>query len=470
LSDSSEPFVSIQIGPESLVDEGFDHVLADVGERAACNAVLISTHSFAYGTIGRAAESIYPGHGRMEQPGEHWHGGAYVPVDPQFYRFTRLEPQRPAEADTREVDVLERSIAAARPLGLRVYARIAENAVNNASIPRVMPGYVNVLAIDHTGRRSGSPCLNNPDYRGWYLGIAEELVKRYPEIEGICIGMEGRGPLYFTLTQGHAGRCFCPHCRAMGRDRDLNPERARAGYAALTDYATRTLTGGRPRDGAFVDFLKVSYRHPEVLGWEQLYYDAKANFRRELYGAIKALDRRKQVGWHLWHTITFDPFLRAGETFDEMPGYADWIKPAIYHNSGGARSRAHVEGLRRTVFADLSRDEALAFFRRTLGYPELPAWDAMPQGLPPSYVETETRRVVDAVGDAIPVYPGIDVDVPVGRGIEDAYHRSEPADVYAAVRAAFAGGAKGIVISRKYSEARLENLSAVGDAVRSLGA
>jgi hypothetical protein len=253
----------------------------------------------------------------------------------------------------------------------------------------------------------------------------------------------------------------------MGHERDLSAERARAGYAALADFAARSHRG-RPRDGHFVDFLKVLYRHPEVLGWEQLYYDAKAGFRRELYGAIKAIDPTKRVGWHLWHTITFDPFLRAGETFDELPEYADWLKPAIYHHSGGLRTKGHVESVQRTLWGDLTAEATYALYAAALGYQGLPEWVRLADGLPASYVETETRRVVEAVRGEIPVYPGIDVDVPVGRGLTEPARRSQPDDVYAAVRAAFAGGAQGIVVSRKYSEARLEHLDAAGAAVRSL--
>lgn len=468
----TEPFISIQIGPESFVDEGVEHVLDDIKERAACNVALVSTHSFAQGTMGRPPARFYPRHGKRRATDERWLGGAAVPIDPQYYRFTRLTPQRPPEAEVLDLDVLEMSLGPARERGIRVYARIAENAIDNDRIPKVIPGYVHVLAIDHTGRRSGSPCLNNPDYKGWYLGVVEELVKRYPEIEGICIGMEGRGPLHATMTQGTAGHCFCPICRQIGRDRDINPERARTGYAALADYATRA-RADRPRDGYFAEFWKVLLRHPEVLAWEQLYNDSKANLRREVYGAIKAVDDTKFVGWHLWHTITFDPFLRAGETFDEMPEYADWIKPAIYHSGGGPRLKRHLSGLRRTVYGDLSDRQALEFQERTLGYADLPGWpdwDHLEDGLPASYVEAETRRVVAAVRNEIPVYPGIDVDIASREGMAETWERATPEGVTAAVKAAFAGGAKGIVVSRKYSEARLDHLAGVGAAVRQLRA
>ena len=137
---------------------------------------------------------------------------------------------------------------------------------------------------------------------------------------------------------------------------------------------------------------------------------------------------------------------------------------------GYTSSDERAKSVQRTVWGDLTEEQTYALYCATLGYSNLPAWDDLPQGLPAGYVETETRRMVAAVRDQIPVYPGIDVDVPVGRGMAEDYHRSTPEDVYAAVRAAFAGGATCIVISRKYSEARLENLAAVGAAVRSLAA
>jgi hypothetical protein len=61
------------------------------------------------------------------------------------------------------------------------------------------------------------------------------------------------------------------------------------------------------------------------------------------------------------------------------------------------------------------------------------------------------------------VYPGIDVGVP-GRG-----KQVTPQDVRASVQAVFASGAPGIVLSRKYSEMKLANLAAAGDALREAG-
>lgn len=87
-----------------------------------------------------------------------------------------------------------------------------------------------------------------------------------------------------------------------------------------------------------------------------------------------------------------------------------------------------------------------------------------PRGFSADYVARETQRTIAGVGEGVKVYPGIDVDIPT-----DAEHTKCTRDgVRDATMAAFGAGADGVVISRKYSEMRLENLSGVGDALRAL--
>ena len=60
------------------------------------------------------------------------------------------------------------------------------------------------------------------------------------------------------------------------------------------------------------------------------------------------------------------------------------------------------------------------------------------------------------------VWPGIDIDIPTARTSK----KTTPDDVYAAVTAAFDGGAPGVLLSRKYSEMKLANLAGAGRAIR----
>jgi len=66
-------------------------------------------------------------------------------------------------------------------------------------------------------------------------------------------------------------------------------------------------------------------------------------------------------------------------------------------------------------------------------------------------------------GNRIPVYPGVDVGVPChGKQIT-------PEDARDAMKAAFASGAQGVVLSRKYSEMKLANLAGAGQGLREAG-
>jgi len=56
------------------------------------------------------------------------------------------------------------------------------------------------------------------------------------------------------------------------------------------------------------------------------------------------------------------------------------------------------------------------------------------------------------------VLPGIDIGIPTGK----SSRKASPEDTYAAVAAALKAGADGLILSRKYSEMQLANLSARG--------
>ena len=66
-------------------------------------------------------------------------------------------------------------------------------------------------------------------------------------------------------------------------------------------------------------------------------------------------------------------------------------------------------------------------------------------------------RLAAELGD-----PGIDIDVPTK--LTDK--RTKPDDVRKSVRAAFEGGADGVVLAREYVEMWLANLQAAGDTLR----
>jgi len=125
----------------------------------------------------------------------------------------------------------------------------------------------------------------------------------------------------------------------------------------------------------------------------------------------------------------------------------------------------YIRNVSRTVFADLDPDAALKLSYSLLQYPNEAALAEIPtRGLSSDYVIRETKRAAANAGARMKIYPGIDVDIPTGPNEK----KTTPDDVYGAVKGALESGAHGVILSRKYSEMRLDNLKAAGRAVRDL--
>jgi hypothetical protein len=125
-----------------------------------------------------------------------------------------------------------------------------------------------------------------------------------------------------------------------------------------------------------------------------------------------------------------------------------------------------LKNVHTTIFHDARPEETLPFYYRLMGYSGEASFDKLASaGLSPEYVARETRRAIAGVNKEIAIYPGIDIDIPT----EKNEKKTQPADVKAAVKAALDSGASGVVLSRKYSEMRLANLSAAGEALKEFG-
>ena len=168
----------------------------------------------------------------------------------------------------------------------------------------------------------------------------------------------------------------------------------------------------------------------------------------------------------MWHNNSFSPFYRAEQDYGDFAKYSDFLKVVMYNNCGGPRLAQYVRNAHATLFADLTPDQVLEFTYGVQQYRERPLDRIAAEGLSADYVLRETRRAVAGAGPGSPlkIWPGIDIDIPTGASDK----KTQPEDVYQAVRAAFQGGAHGVLLSRKYSEMKLANLAAAGRAVREL--
>ena len=463
---SKKKFIAIQVGAVSFVDEGVDKVLDIFQERGRINALMLAVFTYGRGIAGRQIPGQpLPDHGAQEYDSETFHGGSYANIHPQYYGKTSIKDVRAPELGN--FDLLAAVQPKAKARGIQCYCWL-EDVYN----PVLLAGFEHVAEVDVYGRRTDQACLNHPDVRYFLTALVEDYIKSYG-VDGIMWGSERQGPLNNAIGAHHgefeqraALTCFCEYCRAKGRERGINPGRAQQGLIELDQFVQAAWSDHRPSDGYFVAFWRLLLKYPEILAWENFWTESQQENYGEIYGTVKSINERVQVGWHIWHNNSFNPFYRAEQDYAKLKRCSDFLKVVMYNNCAGPRMVEFLKNIHTTIFRDAKPEETLPFYYRLMGYSGESGFDRLAStGLSSDYVARETRRAVSGVSNEIAIYPGIDIDIPTGKNEK----KTQPADVKAAVHAAFSSGASGVILSRKYSEMHLANLSAAGEALKELG-
>ena len=461
-SSPQDKMIGLQLGAVSFVDEGVDRVLDIIQERAHVNTLFLATFTYGRGIAGRQVPGQpLPDHGKQVYDAD-FHGGSYTRVHPQFYQDTSLKDFRAPELG--DFDLLDAVLPGAKKRGMKTICWFEDVFRNDT------PGIQNLQEKDLYGRAPGTLCFNNPEYRNWLLGVVEDYSRSHP-IDGIMWGSERQGAFSNALGARHGGRssdagrvtCFCQFCQRKGKERGINFERTREGFLALEQFVRASRAHKRPVDGFYVTLWRLMLRYPELLAWEMLWTDSLRETYDALYRKVKSVNANIGVGWHIWHNNSFNPIYRAEQDVHEISKYSDFLKIVIYHNCGGERMAGYVDSVSEIMYGDLPRPELLDFHYRVLNYQEKPYSELPRAGFSADYVYRETLRARAGLeGAKTLLWPGIDIDIPTAASSS----KSTPESTQTAVAAAFRGGADGVLLSRKYSEMRLANLSGAGAAVQ----
>lgn len=466
-SAAAPPMIGIQIGAVSFADEGTDRVLDSLQQLAAINTLFVASFTYGRGIAGRQVPNQpLPDHGNQQYDTGTFHGGNYATPHPEYYRNTTLRPEK--APDLPGYDVLADVIPAAHKRGMKVIAWFEDVFRYTSTI--AAPGFDTVREVVLSGPPSDFACSRNPNTRNFWLGLVEDYLRSY-DVDGLMWGSERQGPFGNVLGTNHGGpgaggrlACFCQYCLEAAKQDGINIDRAKAGYRDLATWAAAVSRGQKPTDGAFVSLWRLLVKYPEILAWERLWNEALNDTYRAMYQRAHTIRPQTGMGWHIWHNNSFSPFYRAEQDYSDFAGYSDFLKVVMYNLCGGERLAQFVRATTHSLFADLTPSQTLEL-TYSLQQFEGPSLDALSaSGLSPDYVYRETKRAVQGAGPTMKIWPGLDVDVPTGASSK----KTQPEDVYAAVKAAFAAGAHGILLSRKYSEMRLDNIRAAGRALRDL--
>jgi hypothetical protein len=458
----AEKMIGIQIGAVSFVDEGVEPVLDILQSKAAVNSIFLTTFTYGRGLAGRQIPGEeFPDHGSQESDANTFHGGNYATPHDHYYGNTILKHTR--APDFGDLDIVATVLPAARKRNMKLFCSIEDVFRSD------VPGVKETSEVDLQGRRGGGLCLYHPDVRAFWIGLATDLCKSY-DIDGILFFNERNGPLLNALGASHAQRiasshvtCFCEHHQRAAKAAGIDYDRAREGYTKLDRFVQNSLANERPADGYFVEFLRLLVDYPEIMAWDRLFDAAKHQVVAEVRAAVKSVRKDLQLGFHIEHVNSFNPLFRATRSYADLATKADFLKVVVYNNCGGERYANFIRNIGSTVFRDVPKDELLRFNNHLSNYGNEAGMDALATaGLSPDYVERETRRALDGVEGKCPILPGIDIGIPTGRNSRKA----SAEDTYAATRAGLQAGAQGGILSRKYSEMRMANIEAAGNAVR----
>jgi hypothetical protein len=469
--------IGFQADVTYVMKYGITRFLDDIQTRASVNTLTMRCNPF---------EASWVGLDKTTNP-----EGNFATAHPQYYRDIRMKPQALSPTDFNLPDAMQQITTETKKRGIKMIPWMEED---NAPRPPIK-GMEELYEVDLHGRRTsghpGGPCLNNPYFRNLIAAQIEDYIRSY-DVDGLQRGSERQGPFSNALGAWHHGSksdpghtsCFCEYCAAKAAKQGIDFERVKKAFLALEPYVRNGREGKRPGDGYYVEFWRILLRHPELLTWQTFWADSMREMQREFSVKAKSIKPGVQVGYHIWHNISFNPMYRAEQDYQPYTEFADFVKPVVYDNPAAERMTSYVYSVGQNMFGDLSRQQLLDFEYSVMGFKERSydqiierpeaEYEAQLRELsingtphPPferfsaDYVYQETKRAVDGVA-------GSNTKVCTGLGIDVQLKNSTPESVRGAVEAVFRAGATGIVISTSHAAMRPENLSAVGTTLREL--
>lgn len=449
---TGDKFTGVYLDPRYLEEKNWDvaKVLRTVKEEMGVDNVFFRLYAY---NVGQAdTRRLLHFHPRKE-----------------FYENTRIKPVPP---DDLPFDPMEKLCEEAARLDLGIHAYIFPSK----ETPHQLENYPAGLEVDLEGNAGKRVCFGNPDYVEHLVSVARDISDHYP-IRGAMYGSERGGPLFMFLKTSDAPVCFCDHCLATARNRGMDPENAREGFRKLQSLFGDHRRGGqntvrnhpsvfrptRPPEGFFVEFLRILFRHPELLFWNHLWHENQLNLQRRLYHTFKESGERS-VGWHMWHRgRAFSPLMRAEEDFEDLIEISDFIKPSAFRNATGNRFIEEAVSLNETIFADLDLDEVARMLYKFCGYEnEGTTGGIKDHPFSNRYMRREMEMAMAKIAGRTKVYAGISAYHYSNWTPRPAEGRHVKEDIHAAVEA----GVDGLLFgSIDYDEFA----GAVGEGLREIG-
>jgi hypothetical protein len=156
-ANQAPPFVGIQMGPHTMLDEGVERSLDLIQETAAVNSVMPYSHGYNnvfFKPLRNRADHGVP---LTDNAGRKF-PLVWVKTHDNFYKNTTLRHQRvDATFEHANRDLFAELVEPCRRRSLKIYARVLEDG------SRTITNFENVVTRDINGRPTNTACWNHPD-------------------------------------------------------------------------------------------------------------------------------------------------------------------------------------------------------------------------------------------------------------------------------------------------------------------
>lgn len=462
MTKKTSPTIACHMRPTSLYDEGFDYVLDAVQQRANVNTLFINAFGAEFPLKDIASPENLPHHGLDLKLDPHASVNQIFFAPPEdLLKDVGFGISTPSDVRYAGKEIYKDFARYRSERGIGMHARM----IDPYYLKNKIQGWEKTCEVDHRGTATTSPCFRNPIYREFCGRLAEYLVGRY-DLDGYHWGTERNGPLTQTLLwRGeHRAFCFCPHCVAAGKEKGIDAERARQGFAALD----RAIEDTDSREPLPQTLWRLFMHYPELLAWERLWAEGREGMFGTIRDGVHAAKSEAKAGWHLWqYTASLDPFAVAATDYHALAAVSDYVKPCFYQDVADKRfANPCTPRLLDNYLRGCEPESGLRFLQNFSGYGsavsgplDAPSFD------PVAYVSQLTgiaRQKLERATNACELWVGLGIAI----GGEMNASEQEIQETEDSAAAALANGADGLVFCREYQEMPFALLDAVGRGIR----
>lgn len=348
-----------------LADEGVDHILDTLQDRALVNATyLVALMHYEK----RPLTDYYYPHNPKRKFYLPEDSRAYWRPSPEMYRDLRIKPLTSERDFLKGKDWLDILIQAARRRGMKTGAEISHTVID---YERAENELIDVIQEDIFGNKFGQlPCWNNPHAREYLVALFCDLVKNYDiDFVQTCVRLfePGRlpgdrrrvtppgGEAFLNLIGLVFGGCFCQSCADKAREQGLDWDAIVAKLTELANAIRRKeplgFYQGQLLYGSLITNEGLLIEMPEFYQWLRFRVESVNSLFKDIYTAIKGI--RPEIDFR-YNTFIPTPEI-TGLDLRSASRYLDSVRSSDYSEQSGdpemvdKRKRGWLHAIRRAI-------------------------------------------------------------------------------------------------------------------------